>query len=326
MAQKLHIVSSPLPEDVVEPVVARLGTAHPKVEVTVAANEQEFLKLVSRADAAMVLVPDPELIALVPRLQWLQLTSVSLEGVLTPRVVESEVAVTVTRGPRGQAIAEHVVMFMLALARRLPATVRDHQQRFWNVESATFANPYLELKGKTILVMGVGAIGSGVARICKAGFQMRVLGFSRTKRGDPHVDEYVDRSGLHAALAEADFVCLGLPVTPQTARIMDADAIAAMKPTAYLINVARGAIVDEDALISALRSGRIAGAALDVLDEMPASEDNPFWDLPDVIVTPHKSAMSDRLVGDSLEYYFENIRRFGEGEPLMGLVDKEAGY
>lgn len=161
-----------------------------------------------------------------------------------------------------------------------------------------------------MLVMGVGANGAGVARICKSGFQMRVLGFSRTTRGDPHVDAYVDRSGLHGALAEADFVCLALPVTPETEGIMDADAIAAMKPTAYLINIARGALVHEVALLEALRSGQIAGAALDVLTEEPAPEDSPFWDLPDVVITPHISSITDRVGGDSLEYYRENIRRW----------------
>ena len=326
MAEKLHVVCDPLPEPVVEPVLARLATAHPKVEVTVAANEQGFLELVSRADGAFMLHTRPELIALVPRLQWLQSLNVSVEGVLTPEVIESEVAITVTKGPRGHAIAEHVAMFMLALARRLPASVRDHQRRLWNIDGVTVENPYVELRGKTILVMGVGAIGRSVARICKTGFQMRVLGFSRTKRGDPNVDAYVERADLNSAVAEADFVCLAMPATPQTEGIVDADAIAAMKSTAYLINIARGSIVDEAALVDALKAGRIAGAALDVLTEEPASEVNPFWDLPDVIITPHNSPMTDRIVGDSLEYYRENVRRFGEGEPLMGLVDKEAGY
>jgi phosphoglycerate dehydrogenase-like enzyme len=223
-------------------------------------------------------------------------------------------------------MAEHVVSFMLALARHLPGAVQDQQQRLWNVDRVTVENPNVELKGKTILVMGVGGIGSALARMCKAGFQMRVLGLSRTTSGDPHVDEYIDRSGLHGALAEADFVCLALPATPATDGIMDADAIAAMKSTAYLINVARGALIDEAALVDALNAGRIAGAALDVLTEEPASADSPFWDLRNVIITPHKSAITDRILGDSMEYYVENIRRFGEGEPLMGMVNKEAGY
>ena len=162
--------------------------------------------------------------------------------------------------------------------------------------------------------------------MCKAGFQMRVLGFSRTTSDDPHVDEYIDRPGLHGALAEAAFVYLALPATPETDGIMDAGTIAAMKSTAFLINIARGAIIDVAALIDALNAGRIAGAAPDVLTEEPASADSPFWDLPDVIITPHKSAVTDRIVGDSLDYYVENIRRFGEGESLMGMVNKEAGY
>lgn len=166
-------------------MLATLGTAHPEVEVTVAANEQEFLEHVSQADAAMMLLPGPELVALVPRLRWLQMISVSLEGILTSEARRSDVVITVTRGPRGSAIAEHVAMFMLAPARRLPGFVRDHQQRLWNLERVTTENPYVELRGKTMLVIGVGAIGAGVARICKSGFQMRVLGFSRTTRGAP---------------------------------------------------------------------------------------------------------------------------------------------
>lgn len=162
-------------------------------------------------------------------------------------------------------MAEHVAMFILALARRLQGAVRDHHQRRWDSEAGTnLANPYLELRGKTALVMGVGSIGSAVARICKAGFQMRVLGLSRTTSRDPHGDRYIDRSGLHAALAEADFVCLTVALTTETEGIMDADAIAAMKPTAYLINVARGSLVDEAALADALRDGRdrrVDGAA-----------------------------------------------------------------
>ena len=326
MPQKLHVVCMPLPEPVVAPVLDRLASAHPNVDVSVAADDTAFLELASRANAAMMMVPGPQQVTLAPRLRWVQMISVSLEAILTPEVVKSDVTVTVTRGPRGNAIAEHVALFMLALARRLPGSVRDHQQRLWNLERATVENPYVELRGKTILVMGVGGIGSAVARICKAGFQMRVLGFSRTKRGDSNVDAYVERAALHGALAEADFVCLGLPVTPETEGIIDADAIAAMKSTAYLINVARGAIIDEVALVDALKAGRIAGAALDVVTEEPAPENSPFWDLPDVIITSHMSALTDRIVGDSLDYYAENIRRFGDGQPFMGLVDKEMGY
>lgn len=246
---------------------------------------------------------------------------------MTPEVVTSDVTVTAMKGPRGNAMAEHVAMFILALARRLQGAVRDHAQRRWDSEAGTnLANPYLELRGKTALVMDVGSIGSAVARICNGGFQMRALGLSPTTSGDPHVDRYIDRSGLHAALAEADFVCLTVALATETEGIMDADAIAAMKPTAYLINVARGSVVDEAALADASRDGRhrrrrprrVDGAATTPGQSIlgPAIRD-PY--------TP-SSSLTNRFMSDSLDFYAENIRRFGDGEPLMGMVDKDVGY
>ena len=149
---------------------------------------------------------------------------------------------------------------------------------------------------------------------------------SRTQRANPYVDNYFDRADLHAALAEADMVVLCLPNTPDTANIIDATALSAMKPTAFLINVSRGELVDESSLIQALESGTIAGAGLDMTATVPLDEGSPLWDFPNVIITPHIATETVQMSQDVVDFWCENIRRFAESEPLLGLVDREAGY
>ena len=184
----------------------------------------------------------------------------------------------------------------------------------------------VQLFGKTIAILGVGQVGGHLARICRVGFGMRVLGLARTRLDHPHVDRYVDRAELPAALAEADVVALCLALTPATERIVDAAALAAMKPSALLVNVARGGLVDESALIEALRAGRLGGAGLDATAVEPLPADSPLWDLPNVIITPHVAPGRDRLAEHLTDFWCENLRRFAEGEPLLGVVDREAGY
>jgi phosphoglycerate dehydrogenase-like enzyme len=222
-------------------------------------------------------------------------------------------------------MAEHAVALMLALARNLPGFARDQAEHRWRRMMAEHRH-VVELGGKTILVMGVGEVGGHMARICKLGLGMRVLGMARTREANPHVDRYVDRADLHAALGEADVVSLSMPVTAVTRQIIDRGALAAMKPTAYIVNVARGQLVDEAAMTEALRDGRLAGAGLDAVAVEPLASDSPLWDLPNVIITPHTSAVTDRLGDHFVDFWAENIRRFAEGEPLLGGVDRHAGY
>jgi phosphoglycerate dehydrogenase-like enzyme len=155
---------------------------------------------------------------------------------------------------------------------------------------------------------------------------MRVLGTARTRHDNPHVDRYIAPPDLHAALGEADFVVLCLAQTAETTGIIDAAALVAMKPTAFLINVTRGGLVDEAALVMALREGRIAGAGLDALAVEPLPADSPLWEMPNVIMTPHVSPGRDLLGRELSAFWCENIRRFVEGEPLLGVVDRHARY
>jgi len=221
-------------------------------------------------------------------------------------------------------MAEHIVMLMLALARNLPGYLQDQREGRWR--GMLSERPMLDLFGRTIAILGVGSVGGSLARICTLGFGMRTIGLARTRRDDPHIERYVERDDLHAALAEADFVALTLAHTPETERIIDAAALAAMKPGAFLINVTRGALVDEDALLDALRSGHLGGAGLDSVVDEPLPPDSPLWSAPNIIITPHISPGRDRFGSEVVSFWCENIRRFAEGEPLLGLVDRDAGY
>jgi phosphoglycerate dehydrogenase-like enzyme len=184
----------------------------------------------------------------------------------------------------------------------------------------------VQLYEKTIAILGVGAVGGNLARICKAGFGMRVWGLARTRQTNPYVDHYFNIAELHAALAEADVVALCLPQTSVTERIIDAQALAAMKPGAYLINVARGGLVDEEALIRALQRGHLAGAGLDATAVEPLPAESPLWAMPNVIITPHVAPARDRLAEHMVDFWCKNIRRFAEGQELLGVVDRYAGY
>jgi D-2-hydroxyacid dehydrogenase (NADP+) len=197
-----------------------------------------------------------------PRLRWVHQASAGVDGVPL-EAFPPQVVVTSGKGPMAVAVAEHAVSLMLALARYLPEAVRDQQAQYWRPGGGlAFLDRVRELHGRTVLILGVGSTGGELARICKLGFGMRVLGFARTRLSHPQVDAYVDRTGLLTALGEADFVCVALAVTHETHHFVDAAALAAMKSTAFLVNVARGELVDERALVTALQERRIAVRAL----------------------------------------------------------------
>jgi D-2-hydroxyacid dehydrogenase (NADP+) len=309
--------------------LARLGQAHPRVQCEITHDEARFAEVLPDADAVFVFGPFARMLgpALEPggRLRWVHSIPAGVNNLMIPELVAAaHVAVTSSKGPMGPLMAEHIVLMMLALARDLPGFLRDQAARRWRFLADE--RPMVDLLGKTIVILGIGNVGSNLARICKLAFGMRVLGMSRTNRSDPHVDRFFDSAELYDALSEADFVALALALTPETDGVLDAAALAAMKPSAYLINVTRGAQVDEDALIDVLRAGKIAGAGLDSVTNEPLSPDSPLWDLPNVIITPHVSPGRDRIAERMVDFWCENIRRFAEGEALLGHVDLAAGY
>ena len=323
-------VPAPVRAAIGEAQFQRLTSAHPRADVVNVDNPDQFTALLPRADAVMIW---PDMVvsllgsALRPggRLRWIHGVPAGVDNLLTPDVVAAEhVTLTASKGPMGPMMAEHALLLMLALARDLPGYVRDQAERQWRF--LRDERPMRDLFGKTVLIMGVGAVGSNLARICKAGFQMRVLGTARRHRDNPYVDRYIEPFDLHAALGEADFVALCLALTEETEGIINAAALEAMKPTAVLINVTRGGLIDESALVAALREGRIAGAGLDATMIEPLPADSPLWEMPNVIITPHIAPGRDQLGRELAAFLCENIRRFVESEALLGIVDRHARY
>jgi phosphoglycerate dehydrogenase-like enzyme len=309
------------------PAFQRLHEAHPRVEVRIVHDQVEFARQLTRADAVIGSRPYLKLSAAVAkpgaRLRWVQTTTAGVDRAVPPDLLAAgHVTVTCIKGPPGPLIAEHAVLLMLALSRNLPVYLKNQQLHLWRREG----QDWLPLHGQTIAILGVGSGGGNLARVCKTGFGMTVLGMTRTPRDIPHVDRAFGQSELLGALPEADFVVLCLPHTPETRHIINAAAFDAMKPTACLINVSRGALIDEDALIGAMRAGKIAGAGLDVTTADPIPRESPLWDLPNTIITPHVATESVKLSDAVVDFWCENLRRFAENQPLLGVVDRRAGY
>src|SRR6516165_7280536 len=254
------------------------------------------------------------------RLRWIHATGAGVDAVLFPELVSSGVILTNSVGVFDQAIAEYVLGLMLLFAKDLGRTVDLQRRHIWQHRDTE------HLRGQTALVVGAGGIGRAVARLARSA-GMRVLAVARTARaGDPDLGRVAAVRDLPAVLGEADFVVIAAPLTAETRSLFGDAEFARMKRTARLINVGRGAIVDEDALLRALRSKRIAGAALDVFDREPLPKNHPFWDETGLIVSPHMS-------GDFLEWrsaiaalFVENYLRWQRGEPLLNVVDKALGY
>ena len=259
------------------------------------------------------------LAASIPNLRWVHTISAGVDHVLFPELASSDTVLTNASGVFNVPIAETVLTYMLAVVKRLPEFLEQQRAHRWHKLGLQ------ELRGRTVGILGLGDIGTEVARLCRA-FGMHVVGMRRHPRPSEHADEVLPPDRLHDLLGRSDFVVITLPLTSETRGLIGRAELAAMKPDGWLINIARGAIVDEEALIEALRERRIGGACLDVFAEEPLPEDSPLWDLPNVIITPHNSWSSPHIQEREIELFLENLRRYVSGEPLLNVVDKQAGY
>ncbi|MBE1537421.1 D-2-hydroxyacid dehydrogenase [Actinomadura algeriensis] len=252
--------------------------------------------------------------------RWVHIASAGVDKLMFPGLTGSDTVLTNSRGVFDEPIAEYVLGLVLSFAKDLHGTVRLQGERRWRHRETE------RITGKRALVVGTGPIGRAIARgFAAAG--LRVSGAGRTARtGDPDFGTVHATAGLAAALAEADYVVLAAPLTEQTRGMIDAAALARMRPSARLINVGRGPLVVQDDLVAALRDGRIAGAALDVFEEEPLPEKSPLWELPNVIVSPHMSGDTVGWRDELVELFVDNFDRFATGRPLRNIVDKRLGY
>lgn len=274
------------------------------------------------------------LLARAPRLNWVHSATSGVERALTPAARERGLVVTNARGVFSRPIAEYVLMMILAISRRLPQLLELQRERTWQpLEGA-------ELRDVTVGIVGFGSIGRAVAAL-SSGFGCRVVAVRRhTDRvagspagedgapdvGAPEIDRIGGPETLPDLLAESDFIVLAAPLTPETEDMINAETLAMVKPGAWLINVARGRLIDERALLRALRDGDLGGAVLDTFRDEPLPPMSSFYDLPNVIVTPHTAWSSGRVLDRSVELFCDNLRRFATGEPLVNVVDPDAGY
>lgn len=268
-----------------------------------------------------------DLVRRAPRLEWVQARNAGAGEQLGAALALSpedarRVTVTTSSGVHAGPLAEFAILGLLAFAKDLPQHQRWQRERHWP-EGQT---PVGELRDKTLLLVGVGAIGTETARLASA-FGMHVLAVKRSLESTvPHVDELHPVSDLRALVGRADAIVVTLPATDATRGLLDADTLAAVKPGAVLVNVGRGAVVDEAALIERLRDGTLKGAALDVFTEEPLPEDSPLWGLENVIVTPHDIALVDAEEPRIVDLFIDNLRRRLEGKPLRNALDPEVLY
>lgn len=266
------------------------------------------------------------LITRCPRLIWVHSATAGVERVLTPSAEERGLVITNARGVFSTPIAEYVLMMILAVARRLPQLLELQRERTWQPLEAR------EMHDLTIGIVGLGSIGRAVARLVTA-FGSRVIATRRrpdatdgSEGSLPESVEVMAAGALQGLLARSDFVVLALPLTPETEDLFDEAMLAHMKPGSWLINVARGRLVDERALVRALRDGPLRGAVLDTLRDEPLDPASPLYEIPNLILTPHTSWTSGRVLDRSIELFCENLARFQHGEPLHNAVDPRLGY
>jgi len=263
-----------------------------------------------------------ELVTRAPRLAWVQSTSQGVDGLLSEALVRSAALVTNVSGMHSAVVADHALALVLALARSLPASVTAQANRTW---AAADPSGIHILQGSEMVIVGTGRIGGEVA-VRGAACGLRVIGVNRRGVKVDGFEEVHAAADLADVVTTADWVVLACPLTRGTLGIVNADVLARMKPTSFLVNIARGPVVDSRALRGALERGELAGAALDVFDEEPLRPDDAFWTLPNVLVTPHTGGVMPNYMDKAIGYFVDNLTRYRAGLPLSSLVDKTVGY
>jgi len=313
--------------DMPEDAVAALAREFPAVRFDDPGTREECDALLPHADIVLGSALRPRNFASAARVRWVHSTAAGVGHVLFPELVESAIVVTNARGLHARSMAEHVLGLMLAFTRRLHVSRDMQSERRWTQAELWRGSPsFGELEGATLGLVGFGRIGQAVAAAARA-FGMRVLAVRRRPRPDPApADEQWGPERLGELLERSDWIVLAAPHTPETDRLLGPAELARVKPGARLVNIARGALVDEPALVEALRSGRLAGAALDVMAEEPLPVASPLWSMTEVIVTPHTAGVGPRFWERIREQFAANLRCFLAGEPLENVVDKRSGY
>ena len=307
----------------------RLKLRFPDVDFVFPTSEEEQKRDIRDADAYSG-YPTREVFLAAEKLRWIHTLGIGIDHIMDiPELVESDsVVLTNGRGPdlvpHANAIADHVVRMMVVLAHRFNELWDEQKARRWNVWK--FYHRQVELSGKTMGIIGLGSIGSTVARRT-SGFGMRVYAVDRERKSPSReVKEVWGVERLDELLGISDWLVVSVPLTRDTRGLIDRRRIGLLKRGAYVIVVSRGKIVDEDALMEDIKTGRLSGAGLDVFSEEPPPDDSPIWDTPNVIISPHAAGVTPEVSAGAQQVLEENLRRFLAGEPFLNVPDKRAGY
>ena len=265
----------------------------------------------------------PSVCAAAPHLRWIQSYSAGMDKILFPEIVaREEVTITNMAGLYASQGGEHAWALLLALCRGLHRAVRIQDQKKWQ------GGPVVELTGSTMGIIGMGGFGLEILKRAK-GYELEILALDPVRREKPEgVAELKlpTKENLHALIRRSDAVMLACPLIPETYHLIGPAELACMKPSAFLVNVTRGGIIDEPALAQALREERLAGAGLDVCEKEPLSPDSPLWEAPNLILTPHQAGASQHRPRKTFEFFRDNLHRYLSGQPLLNVVDKTKGF
>lgn len=317
MTQVLILLT--LPEKVRTRYYDHLRTRFPQVTVNMVDHHSKVDPYIGTADVLVTFGPmmADHVVAKAANLKWIQALGTGIDGIVDQPSLRRDVLVTHMHGFHGAPVSEAALMSMLALARDLPRALRSQRSRQWVRFPATL------IKGKTVVIVGIGAIAEELAPRCKA-MGMTVIGVTSARRPVAGIDRMYGRDEIINAVREADYLVLLTPYSPETRHFVNAAVFAAMKPTSYLVNLARGGVVDEAALIEALQDGKLAGAALDVFAEEPLPEDHPFWSMDNVIITTHQGGFFDGYPDHALPVVEANLRKFlaGDLKSMINIVKR----
>ena len=301
-----------------EDLLASVSAAAPGAGVVVADKE----RLPSELSEAEIFYGyhSHEVFAHAPKLKWIQSSAAGLDKLLVPELVKRGLLVTNASGIHASAVVECAWALTLTIGRCLHTFGRQQQEHVWKW------GPLFDVFGGTAGVIGLGGIGRQYARVARA-FDMRVIAVDPHVREKPEtVAELWPMNRLDDLLRQSDVVLVSCPYTPETHYLINRERLALMKPTAILVNIARGGIIDEAALIDALKAGKLAGAGLDVTETEPLSASSPLWDAPNLVISPHCGGVSSHRMRKLIEFFCENLRRYRAGQPLLNLVDQRKGY
>ena len=303
-------------------ICARLEKQFPGRRIVACATTDALESQIEKAEVLLSGILPKPLLARAARLRWIQYMGAGVDSLLPAPTLRDDVKLTCTRGLFAAQVAEHAVGLLLSLHRGFASHHHSQTERAWRPFAST------PLAGKTLAVLGLGEIGSRVARIAAA-MDMTVIGVSRSGRKNPElevVSQVFAREQLHAVLGEANAVVLTLPLTAETRHIIGEAELAAVPASSLLVNIGRGPLIDERALLSSLKCGHLGGAALDVFELEPLPSDNPLWSAPNTIITPHCSGTSAGHLQTIGEFFAENVGRFDNDKPLLNQVDRKLGY